>query len=268
MPLVSIVIPCYNHGIYINDALNSALSQTFNDYEIIIVNDGSTDPYTNDMLKKIDSPKTQVITTKNQGLVSARNTGIAAAKGELILPLDSDDKIYPTYLEKAVRVFQEDPSIGIVYCKARLFGAKKGAWDLPEFTLEELLHRNIFYVGSFFYKKDWHKVNGYNPNMVYGWEDWDFWLSLIELGIKPYKINEILFCYRVRKNSMAQNMTKEIQIKMRSQIFRNHQQLYANNIETIFERMITLERTLFRRIREDNFKLIANFFKNKFSQHP
>ena len=112
--LVSVVIIAYNCAKYICDAIDSVLAQTFQDFEIIIVNDGSTDQKTNDILRNLNKPKTRVIHTVNQGVCHARNTGIKESLGEYILPLDSDDKITEIYLEKAVKVLDENANVGIV----------------------------------------------------------------------------------------------------------------------------------------------------------
>ena len=119
---VSIIIPCYNQGQYVDDAVSSCLAQTYDNIEIIIVNDGSTDKFTNDFLSKYQRPKTKVINKRNEGLAEARNTGINNATGKYILPLDADDKIAPTYVEKAVQIIEQDESVGIVYCLAEYFG--------------------------------------------------------------------------------------------------------------------------------------------------
>jgi glycosyltransferase involved in cell wall biosynthesis len=268
VPLVSIIIPCYNQGNLIKETLDSVYCQTFTDYEVIVVNDGSTDTTTTDILNKLDFPRTKVIHTTNQGLASARNNGIKLAQSELILPLDSDDKIHPAYLEKAVSFLKHNPEYRIVYCKAMLFEKKQGIWNIPDYSLSGMLSRNLIFASAFFYKSDWEKAGGYNPNMIYGWEDWDFWLSLIEQGAKPFKLNEVLFYYRIRKGTMAKSITKVKQIKMRAQIFRNHQKLYNDNIEIFFERIMSLERSLIQRLKEDKFRLIRSFLKNTFSQQP
>ena len=79
VPKVSVIIPCYNHGVYIDETVDSVLDQTFQDFEIIIINDGSTDEFTVEKLKTYNKPKTKVIHTSNQGLSSARNNGIRAS---------------------------------------------------------------------------------------------------------------------------------------------------------------------------------------------
>ena len=110
-PIVSIIIPCYNHGKYIDEAVDSVLKQTFQTFEIIIINDGSNDEFTNKKLENYSRPNTQVITTANQGLSLARNTGIKMAQGKYILPLDADDKIHPEYLSKAINIIDSSENI-------------------------------------------------------------------------------------------------------------------------------------------------------------
>src|SRR4051794_26342282 len=104
MPKVSVVIPCFNQGQFVDEAVASVLAQTCRDFEIIIINDGSTDEATNRKLAAYEHPKVQVIRTANQGAAGARNTGIDASSSPYILPLDADDKIAETYLEKALAV--------------------------------------------------------------------------------------------------------------------------------------------------------------------
>ncbi len=153
MSKVSVVIPCYNHGEYLDQAVESVLEQTFQDFEIIIVDDGSTDQSTIDLLKGYNKPKTYVIRTDNQGLASARNNGIKEAKGKYILPLDADDKIGKEYLEKAVKILDENDDIGIVYCESVHFGIKKEPFRLPEYSLNHILAANIIFLLIIFPEK-------------------------------------------------------------------------------------------------------------------
>ncbi len=235
MPKVSVVIPCFNQGHYIDEAVNSVLGQTFQDFEIIIVNDGSTDDFTNNHLNNYIKPKTKVITTKNMGLASARNNGIREATGEYILPLDADDKIGGEYLELAVDILDQNPEIGIVYCEAEFFEGRSGLWYLPEYSLVKILMSNVIFCSAFFRKSQWDKVGGYNPNMLNGFEDWDFWLSLIELGAQVYRIPKVLFFYRIKNESMILNLSKNKinSLKMFVQIIINHRELYFRNIEIL-----------------------------------
>ena len=124
MAKVSVIIPCYNQGHFLDEAVDSILEQTYANIEIIVVNDGSTDEDTIRRLNNLDSEKATVVTTANQGLAAARNNGILKSNGEYILPLDADDLIAPDYLEKAVAAIAKDPDAGIVYCRAKSFWSR------------------------------------------------------------------------------------------------------------------------------------------------
>ncbi len=243
MPKVSVIIPCYNHGRYIHEAVNSVLNQTYHDFEIIIVDDGSTEESTVTILKKLTKPKTRVIHTSNQGLAAARNNGISKSVGEYILPLDADDKIEPDYLRKASELLDRDQELGIVYCQAEFFGQRKGLFYLNEFSIKNMLLDSRIFCSALFRREDWVRTGGYNPNMIHGWEDWDFWLSIIEKNRKVFMIPEVLFKCRVRPNSMIRSMTLDQKIDMHAQLFRNHQDFFIQNIRVIFEDYYDLKRT-------------------------
>ena len=119
---------------------------------------------------------------------------------------------------------------GSCTAKADFFGEVSGAWDLPPYQFPAILHDNVIFCSAIFRRSDWAKVNGYNPNMIYGWEDYDFWLSLIELGREVFCISETLFSYRKRPDSMTTKMTLEEATYSYTQLFRNHSKLYADNM--------------------------------------
>ena len=173
MSKISIIIPCYNQGIYIEEAVQSVLDQSWQNFEIIIINDGSTDEHTNKILHEFNKPKTKVYTIENGGLANARNFGILKSNGEFILPLDADDKISKTYLAKAIEVF-ENEDVKLVYSKAALFGGHNGIWNLEDYSYNRLLYQNMIFCSAVYRKADYLKSQGYNSNMLYGWEDWDF----------------------------------------------------------------------------------------------
>ncbi|RYZ79074.1 MAG: glycosyltransferase family 2 protein, partial [Moraxellaceae bacterium] len=140
---VSVIIPCYNQGHFIREALASvaACDQTL--IEVIIVNDGSTDPDTNKIMRELAEQGMHIIFQENKGLAAARNAGISASKGEFILPLDADNKIYPAYIEKGLAAMDADASIGVVYGNANYFGAKSGDWKPGVFNLQRLMIANF-----------------------------------------------------------------------------------------------------------------------------
>lgn len=243
MTKISVVIPCFNQGAYVDEAVQSVLAQSCQDYEIIIINDGSSDEATINFLRAYDRPKTRVCHIVNQGLAGARNHGINVASGEYILPLDADDKIGNSYLEKAVHIMDENENIGIVYCEAEFFGNVTGKWELPDYKFPDILLRNAIFSAGLFRKSDWNKVGGYSSS-VSGREDYDFWLSIIELGRDVFRIPEVLFFYRRHDASMSASWSREQVVDTFSRLYRNHTQLYSENMGFIFDRLYELESTV------------------------
>jgi len=232
-PKVSVIIPCYNQGQYLDEAVDSVINQTFKDFEIIIINDGSTDQFTIKKLKNYTKPKCCVIHSDNQGPSIARNIAIKRSTGEYILPLDADDRIGPNYLEEAVKILDNHNKIGIVYCDAELFGDGNGRWELPEYSLEKILMGNLIFCCALFRKNDYLETIGFNPNMIYGWEDWDFWLSLIERGKEVYKLPGIHFYYRI-KNSGSREANLQMSLNEQKLLLKT---IYLNHLDFYLEKM-------------------------------
>lgn len=231
MKKVSIIIPCYNQAGYVEEAVLSAINQTYQNIEIICVNDGSTDK-TSEVIRMLVNKYKNIVffdESENKGVVAARNFAIQACTGEYILPLDADDTIEPTYVEKAVKVLDENKNIGVVYCRAKIFGAEDKIWDLPAYSKESFLYRNVVFCTALFRKSDFVKAGGYKANMEHGCEDYDLWLSFVELGLDVYQIDEILFNYRKHHNeSRTDSSIKNIH-KIFKQIIKNHLDLYLDN---------------------------------------
>lgn len=229
--LVSVIIPCYNQGEFLEECLTSVFNSTYQSIEVIVVNDGSTDN-TSTIIESLKLVfKINVIHQTNKGLAETRNVGIKHSKGRFILPLDADDRIGETYIENAVKVLLENESIGIVYCQAELFEEKTGLWRLPDYTFEKMLTQNLIFNCALFRRKDYDNTTGYNSNMKEGWEDWDFWLSLLELNLKVFRLDEIGFYYRIRKNSMVRSLNAEKNKGLREHIYKNHINLYLEHFE-------------------------------------
>lgn len=210
-PKVSIIIPCYNYGKFLDKAVDSVLNQTFQDFEIIIINDGSTDDYTNKLLSNYQKPKTKVITIQNSGVSKARNIGISEAQGEYIFPLDADDYIEREYLEKASKILDEKSNVGIVTANHRKVGAKHYT-TIYTYNFPDILVNNTIHNSSLFRKSDWEKIKGYKENMMHGLEDHDFWLSIIGLGREVIHLPDVFINYRMHGNILSrQNAITEVQ---------------------------------------------------------
>lgn len=209
--LVSVIIPCYNDGQYLEETVSSALNSTHLPIEIIIINDGSTDN-TQEIGLKLQSQFKNVryFEHQNKGPSATRNYGVQQSRGEFILPLDADDKISPRYIEIASQILQVDEQVKVVYSEAMFFGNKKGKWNLPEFDLKKLATENLIFNCSMYRKTDFIKSGGYSEDMKYGWEDWEFWISMLKRGGKAYKIPEVCFFYRIKDSdsSLRKSMNK------------------------------------------------------------
>lgn len=226
MDKVSVIIPCYNQGIYLNEAINSILSQTYQNIEIIVVNDGSTDLNTIFLLNKIVDPAIKVINIKNGGVSKARNVGISQSSGQFILPLDADDWIDRSFIEIALEKFKENSQIEIVGSGVEYFGNICLKEMLPKYSTKQHLLQNLFFNTSLFKKSSFDRVKGYDESFLIGWEDWDFYLRLISKVEQVFIIPEFLYHYRIKKVSRNANIINEIKQKLEQQFFKKHLEKY------------------------------------------
>ncbi len=203
---ISVVIPCYNQSSFLERSVSSVVSQSFKDYEIIIVNDGSTDncvSVVKGLQKRFHKEKIILIDQNNMGLSSARNAGIEAAGSEWILPLDADDYIRPKMLELCYKK-ANDKKADIVYTDVYLLKEQLNHNMKLEMDLI-IFKRNCLVCTSLFKKSLWKEVGGYDEKMKDGYEDWDFWLSCIEKDAVFEKQDGYLFVYDNTRESMLSN---------------------------------------------------------------
>lgn len=205
---VSVIMPCFNDGAYIMEAIRSLENQSYHDYELLVIDDGSDDIQTIEILNSLDREYLTLLKTNHLGPSGARNYGIEHSNGEYILPLDSDDKIEPTYIEQAVRILKEDKNVGVVYCHADLFGEQTGKWELPEYSLESMLLDNIVFVTALFRKEDWETVGGFRTNMKHGMEDYDFGFLFWKSEKKFINYPRCCFIIELSPNHVLHNFKK------------------------------------------------------------
>jgi len=200
---VSIVIPCYNHGAMLREALASVEQvRNANLLDVIIVDDGSSEAETTRILKEVAEAGYRVVSQPNRGSGAARNTGIRLAKGEFILPLDSDNRVRDVYLNEGVSLLRRNSSVGVVYTDAEYFGERSGQWYVPDFNLLSLIRMNFIDTCALYRKKLWEEVGGYDEHKpLSGFEDWDFWLRVAACGGTFVHLGKIGFDYRVVANS-------------------------------------------------------------------
>jgi glycosyltransferase involved in cell wall biosynthesis len=233
-PRVSVIIPVYNAGAYLRQALASLDAQTYRDFEVVIVDDGSTDARTLAVLDAARArPNLAVHRTPNQGPARARNTAIERARGTYVLPLDADDYLAPAFLARTVPVLDAEPDVGIVYTWVGLVGDHYGVWRTGGFSLEELLSRCTIHVCSLYRREVWADVGGYDPRFVESCEDWDFWLSAAARGWRARGIPEVLAYYR-RAASSRERAAREpgVSANLMRNLVQKHRRLYEEHLET------------------------------------
>lgn len=211
---VSVIVPCYNDGKFLKETIDCVLNSTYKNTEIIIINDGSsdnTDEIGLDLECRYDNIK--YYSQENSGPSVARNKGISEAQGEYILPLDADDLIADFYIEDAAKILDGNSTIKVVYCEAEFFGKKEGKWNLPVYSADLLARENMIFCTAMYRKKDFERCGGYSEEMTWGWEDWEFWISMLEDGGEVYKIPKVGFYYRIKEHSRRKGTNKEAKKK-------------------------------------------------------
>jgi glycosyltransferase involved in cell wall biosynthesis/SAM-dependent methyltransferase len=200
-PLVSVVIPYYNRADTIDDTLESLRKQTFKDFEVILVDDGSPEKRSITKLKNLNLKglDARVVSQANQGVAMARNNGIAMSGGEYVICLDSDDMLAPTYIEKAVYVLETQPDVSVVSSHMSIFGSVNDNYKNADYSPLELYSDNMVITAAAFRRSVWAIADGYKSNI--GYEDWEFWLNLAEHGFWGRRIPEELFLYRTSLQS-------------------------------------------------------------------
>ena len=201
MGSVSIIITSYNKEKYIKEAIDSALNQTIKPFEILVIDDGSTDN-SSLILKEYESdPLINLVFKQNEGIVATRNMAIQMAKGDYILQLDADDLLNEKYLEWTVSVLDENPEVGIAYCQTEFFGLKHGLWDLGDFTMEKQLAENQIVVTALFRKSLFSEKVRYRKEFSEGlWDLGDFTME------KQLAENQIVVTALFRKSLFSEKV--------------------------------------------------------------
>ena len=204
VPAVSVVIPCYNLGQFLDEAVDSVLAQTCQDFEILVVDDGSTDPLTSAMLASYARPKTRVIRMPHRGLAAARNAGIEQAEGRYLCALDADDRLRPEFLERTLGVLENNPQLTFCSTWLRTFGEEEWDWTPARCDIPTLLWENTVLTAALVRRDAVVELGGYDTGMPeQGDEDWDLWLRLAADGRTGTILREVLFDYRRRAGSMS-----------------------------------------------------------------
>lgn len=223
---VSVVTPCYEQGTLLLESIASVERNAPPHCELIIVNDGSHQPLTLEILNLLKRGGYFVFDQENAGLSAARNKAISLARGRYILPLDDDNRLREEFLPEAIQILNDCPEIGVVYGDRNDFGLRTAIERVAEFDLDGLLDSNYIDACAVFRKQVWTDCGGYDPLMC-PMDDWEFWVHAAERGWRFHHLPRITFDYRVRPNSLIADIrsggTAE---SFRSRIQAKHSQLY------------------------------------------
>ncbi len=235
-PAISIIIPCYNSGAYLSEALASV--KTYSDkttYEVIIINDGSTDAATIKMLMTLSSEGYEVINRENGGPGAARNTGVKSAKAEYILFLDCDNKIRKEYIDIGISFLDKHKDVGVVYGNPSFFGeTTKPRFNTKQFDKFSIFLENYIDMCAVVRKKAWQDVGGIDENrVIIGFEDWDFWIRVYKAGWKLHHINQPMFDYRIAKDSLVMQVNAEKFLQMQRYFYSKHLEWFRLNYKEL-----------------------------------
>jgi hypothetical protein len=230
---ISVVVPVFNLGRYLPEAVESVLAQTFQDFELIVVDDGSTDEYTRLLLEHWPWPRARLMRQANQGVAAARNNAIAAGAGRYVCCLDADDRLRPRFLEQAAAALEADPAVGLVTGAMQLFDATNRVLAFEACGLPALLVENCVMEPAVFRRTAWEQAGGYCGTFsVSGVEDWDLWLSIVEQGYRLSMLPEVVMDYRILPGSMSARMYQpEHWAQLMRELVARHAATYHRHLE-------------------------------------
>lgn len=224
MPRVSIIVPAYNAAHYLPFAIDSVIAQTYTDWEIVIIDDGSTDNTRAlvDSYRPILRDKLQYVYQSNRGLPAARNAGILAARGEFIALLDADDVWLPIRLERGVSAMDADPSTGLVHARVmriNTHGAVTGQLKVEPRYMSGRIARHIFtrrahiVCPTVLFRKSCLQQTGWFDEAMQATEDRDLWFR-IALRYRIAYLDEVVAYYRISPTSMTSNLDRLLKAQL------------------------------------------------------
>jgi glycosyltransferase involved in cell wall biosynthesis len=234
MSTVSVVIPCFDLGRYLPAAVASVRAQTREAAELVIVDDGSTDPRTLDELERCRAEGVWVLRTSNQGASAARNHGIAAASSDYVVCLDADDELRPAFLERTTEALERSPGAAVAATHVEFFGASTGSWRPGGHSVVAMLARNCIPSASLFRRACWEEVGGYGD--LPACQDWDFFLSMVERGWTWVVVPETLYRYRQRNGSLSAHREANRRAIV-AQLLERHRRTYEGHWPEVFLEM-------------------------------
>jgi glycosyltransferase involved in cell wall biosynthesis len=237
-PVVSVIIPCFNDGEFLDEAVESVRYQSFRDWEILILDDGSTDGTSRAKVMSFDSQAIRAFSTPNQGLAAARNFLISHARGRYLCALDADDRLRPSYLERTVAVLESEASLTFVSTRIQMFGKESREWpDMMSCDFPSLLCDDPIISAALVRREAVVAVGGYDERMPHqGDEDWDLWITLVAYGYHGTILPDVLFDYRRRDGSLSTRCTSGSEyVDLMAYLARKHADAYRAHLGPVLQ---------------------------------
>jgi len=243
-PLVSVIIPCYNHGDYILETIDSVLFQSYKNIEIILIDDGSDDIHTLEVLKSINNPVIKILHEENAGPSVARNSAIKIANGKYFVPLDSDDLIEKKTIDDSVKILEANPQIAVVYGDCQYFGERIELRKQEPFNIYKLINANTIALCSVIRKEAFDEVGGFDKYLSKkGLEDWDLWLMLFEKEWNFKHLNQVHFNIRALNSSRTFQVANKNLEELKAYIYKKHSDLVAKEFAHLYHENKNLKNT-------------------------
>lgn len=232
-PFISVVIPCYNDGAYLPETISKLKQQTYTHFEIIVVNDGSTDANTLAVLDELSTKGIQVLHKTNGRMSSARNHGVKHARGTIIAALDADDYFHPSFFEKAIAILGKKEEVAVVTSHIQLFGDFTETARPRGGNAYNFLFNSECPACAIVRKSCWDEVGGYDEQMTMGYEDWEFYIRITRRGWLVEVIQEKLLFYRQTAGSTHRNDTIPHRQELINYIINKHQDWYLECLKKL-----------------------------------
>lgn len=239
---ITVVVTCFNYGAYLLEAIHSALEQEGGPPRVIVVDDGSTDPLTLDVLERLP-PAAELLRQRNQGLAAARNAGLMRAETPYLIVLDADDRLMPRALTTLRGPLEADPRLGFSYGLTRFFGEWQGIMTMPPYDPYKLLYRHMIGSTCLMRRELFEEVGGFDPEFR-GYEDWEFWLNALAHGWRGRRVEEVTFEYRRHGQTMVSRARRDYRRwyrRLRSKhraLYSTHRQLATETGARPLERLV------------------------------
>jgi glycosyltransferase involved in cell wall biosynthesis len=227
--LLSVVIPFYNLGDYLLETFESVLASTYTPCEVIIVNDGCTEPKSLEVLREIDHrhlPHVRIVNTENQGLASARKVGAEAARGEFLALVDADDLVEPDFFRRTVDVLQHYENVSVVCSWLRFFGESNDLWPTWNGEFPYQLGHNMIAIIAVARRAAFLRAVRHTTNFEYNFEDYEAWVALLDMGGVTVSLPYPLARYRIRSGSMFRSANRDQFLYLYDLLTQHHPERY------------------------------------------